>query len=251
MKDPVASVKYCMKEDDFVSFGFDPKEYVAAATAKRARSHKWETAVELVQKRGSLAKFEDQAFIARNLRSLLAYANWWQTLTPVHRVKSAEGADWLCRVVVIWGLPGVGKSYWAEHGGGLPGTVWVLPVQRSGGTWFDGYDGSPTLVLEDFDSAKMGMLTLFRVLDSYKFVGPVKSVTGGMTADWIQVIITNNHHPHDWYKDASHARTQALDRRIKTCYISGTAWRTLTFNQLYSHTSWPDGPAVADNMVEF
>ncbi len=250
MKDPVASVRYLMKEKDFVSFGFDPVEYVAAAAAKRARSHKWETVVEVLQKGGSLAKFEDQAFVARNLRSLLAYATWWKTLNPTYRVKSAAGVDWRCRTVVVWGLPGVGKSYWAEHGGGLPGAVWVLPTQRTGGVWWDGYDGSPTLVLEDFDSALMGMLTLFRALDSYKFVGPVKCTTGGMTADWINVIITNNHHPHDWYKEASHARTQALDRRIKICYVEGTAWRTKTFDELYSDVSWPESPAAADNLVE-
>ncbi len=250
MKDPVASVRYCMKEDDFVSFGFDPVEYVAAAAAKRARSHKWETAVELVQKGGSLAKLEDQAFVARNLRSLLAYATWWKALTPVHRVSSTDGTAWQCRTVVVWGLPGIGKSEWSNRGGGLSGGVWVLPTQRPGGVWWDGYDGSRTLVLEDFDSSLMGMLTLFRVLDSYKFVGPVKAVTGGMTADWVNVIITNNHHPHDWYKDASHARTQALDRRIKVCYVSGR-WTHNTFDQMFSDASWLSSPTAADNLVEF
>ncbi len=250
MKDPVGSVRYCMKEDDFVSFGFDPKEYVAAAAAKRARSHKWEVAVEVMQKRGDLTKFEDQAFVARNLRNLLAYGTWYQALKPVHRVAGTGGVAWKCRVVVVWGLSHIGKSEWANRGGGLPGGVWVLPTQRSGGVWWDGYDGSPTLVLEDFDSSLMNMLTLFRVLDSYKFVGPVKSVTGGMTADWIQVIITNNHHPHDWYTDASLARQQALLRRVKVCHVSGQ-WSTKTFDELYVDQSWPDCPAVAANLVEF
>ncbi len=248
MKDPVASVKYLMKEKDFVSFGFDPVEYVAAAMAKRARTHKWDTVVDLVQSGGSLTKFEDQAFIARNLRSLLAYASWWKTHNPVHRVAGADGSRWRVRVVVLWGPTGLGKTRWATDGAGIRGDVFVLPAQRPGGVWWDGYLGERVLLLDDFDPAKMSILTLFRVLDSYKFVGMIKGAS--VTADWLEVIITNNCHPHDWYPQANYARQSALSRRIKICYVGDTSFRTRTFEDLFGDAAWPEDDASSANLVE-
>lgn len=239
MKDPVKSVQYLMKGDDYVSFGFDPKEYVAAAKQKRPRTNAglagWNAALTAVQKGGSFADLEDQAFVARNLRKLMAYADWWSTQHPKHRV----GTDWAVRTVVLWGDTGVGKSYWARRGGhGLDGGVFVLPYQRDGGVWWDGYRGERVLLLDDFDPKKMPLLQLLRVLDSYEYTGMVKGSV--VRADWLEVIITNNAHPSTWYPKASYERMRALKRRLKICWVGSTDFRTFKFDELYEDTTWPE-----------
>ncbi len=246
MRDPVAVVKYLMKENDYVSHGFDPKEYVKASGRKRAYS--WNDTADHIQSGGALADIPDKGFAARNLRKLVEYQRWWRTLHAVHRTGS-----WSVRTLVLWGRTGSGKSYWARHGHGLDGGVYVLPYQRAGGVWWDGYGGERILLLDDFDPSKMPLLQLLRVLDSYKMTGMVKGAT--VTADWTDVIITNNEPPSRWYPQASLERMAALMRRMKVCYIApppDETFRTIPFDTLYADTAWPvdNYTNVSSNLVE-
>ena len=236
MKDPVKSVEYCMKDGNYVAHGFDPKEYLESSKKKRSGSVNWYEAAEWVQAGKSLVEFPNQAFIARNLRQLQLYRAWLATQRPVHRV-STNGTPYVVRTVVLFGPTGVGKSRWANTGlhkirdapGGVgSATTYVLPVQRSGGVWWDGYMGEQVLVLDEFDPSKVALLNLLRILDQYKYTGMVKG--GTMTADWTEVIITCQHNPRDWYKEASHARLQALLRRIKICYVRDRSFAVEDFD---------------------
>ncbi len=259
MKDPVASVKYLMKGSDYCSHGFDPAEYVASAARHRPRSTaavgSWEQATKVLQSGGAIADLPNQAFVMRNLRKLAAYASWWASQHPHYRVDRTDSGGsvikWGVRTVVLWGRTGVGKSYWARRGlHGLLGDVYVLPYQREGGVWWDGYRGERILLLDDFDPGKMPILQLLRVLDSYKFTGMVKGDT--VTADWTEVIITNNIPPSRWYPKASFERHQALERRLKVCWLghAGTNWSVRgatapTFEQLYAHATWPSDEPIS------
>lgn len=241
MKSPVDAVRYLMKENDYVAFGFDPKEYVQAGDKHAPRStehtNKWKRAVTTIQEGGPLANFEDQAFIARNLRKLVEYNRWWSAQHLVHRT----GDDWKVRSIVLWGVTGVGKSYWARRGKhGLGGSIYVLPYQRDGGVWWDGYGGERVLVLDDFDPKKMPLLQLLRVLDSYAFTGMVKG--SSVKADWTEVIITNNHSPETWYPKASYERQRALLRRLKVCWVGDDSFREKSFDELLADDKWPEHP---------
>lgn len=255
MRDPVASVKYLLKEDTSPAvFGFDPNEYVAASANKRvARTGgTWDSVVQHLREGRTLADFENQAFIARNLRHLLRYDDWRRSCVPTNRV-----GDWRIKCMVIWGPTGMYKSTWGRgiargpsNGHGIAGDTFPLPYQRSGGTWWDGYRGQRTLLLDDFDPSKMPLLQLLRVLDSFTFVGEVKGSV--VTADWTEVIITNNIHPDRWYPTEGPERMAALLRRLKVVYVApdDSDWCKSTFDEIWSDAQKADRPANSSNLVE-
>jgi hypothetical protein len=234
LKKPVDSVRYLLKDPvKLAEYGMDAKEYVANARAHHSNSKdsrtsgKWAGAVAHIAKDASLLDFEDQGFIARNLRSLLAYKSYVRTHRPRHRV-----GDWDIKCAVIVGPTGVGKSHWARYGHGLDGGTWVLPVQRGGGVWWDTYDGENVLVLDDFDPKTMSILQLLRVLDKYTFVGMVKGST--VTADWTRVIITNNLPVSQWYPDADLRRVAALKRRLVEINVTRRGYFEANFDEMIS-----------------
>jgi hypothetical protein len=93
---------------------------------------------------------------------------------------------------VIWGPSGVGKSKYVRH---------MHPDERiynwGGDRWFDGYDGQPVALFDDFDGTGLEFRMLLRVLDRYKLRVPVK---GGFV-DWNprRIYITSNNDPMFWY----------------------------------------------------
>ncbi len=75
-------------------------------------------------------------------------------------------------------------------------------------TWFDGYHGQSTLIIDDY----YGWLkyhTLLRILDGHPYECEIKG--GFVAAAWTQVIITSNKHPELWY---TFGLTPALERRF-------------------------------------
>lgn len=258
MKDPVACVQYLMKGDDFHSHGFEPREYVDAARKKRkqpaslhsAGTGLWSEAAEFIQGGGALADIENQGFVARNLRQLQAYDIFRRAATPVHRV-----GDWAkdFNVMVVWGDSGVGKSYWARESTGLPGGVFVLPVQSGGTVWWDGYAGERTILLDDFDPSSISMMNMLRLLDPYPYTGQVKGLKGGVTLDHLTVIITNNMDPVGWYSKCDISRQAAFARRLSHVKYVPTAmrmqFRQMSFDDLCAEIEWPIGPTDALNLI--
>lgn len=216
MKNPIGSVKYLMKDGNYECYGIDPVKYVAAnkSVIKQAADGKWDQLYAHVAAGLDLFEFPHLGFLARNLKQIQHFRSQYMARKPVHRV-----GDWRevgIKALVLWGKTGAGKSHWARRSQVAAfGEPFVLPFQRDGGVWWDGYSGEKLLVLDDFDPSKMPLLQLLRVLDPYKFVGMVKG--SHVVADWLVVIITNNIHPDRWYPNAYPARQRALMRRLRIC----------------------------------
>lgn len=100
--------------------------------------------------------------------------------------------------------PRQGYIDWEQAGG----TQEYYILDQAERVWFDGYEGEPRLVIDDFYGwIKYGML--LRILDGHQFRGEVKG--GHIYGHWTTVIITSNKRPDEWYKDGL---TPALARRI-------------------------------------
>lgn len=112
------------------------------------------------------------------------------------------------RVEVVYGPAGSGKTRSALAD---LETSFLLDGSNSDTLWFDGYNGEPTLVLDDFYGwVRHG--TLLRILDIYPYRCPIK---GGHTyAAWTRVVITSNQHPSTWYEKFPWDQDKPLQRRI-------------------------------------
>ncbi len=87
-------------------------------------------------------------------------------------------------------------------------------------SWFDGYYGQRTLLLDDFAgrASKMSLSYLLQLLDRYPFDVQIKGGHAAMTAQ--HIVITTNLHPVTWYDYANREEQyRALQRRITSIYV--------------------------------
>lgn len=97
-------------------------------------------------------------------------------------------------VILYFGEPGAGKTWNAFAN--FPGIFRKSPDS----TWFDGYTGQTSALLDDFAGAasKMSLVFLLQILDKY----PLLLQTKGSHVSWNvdTIVITSNIHPRMWYK---------------------------------------------------
>lgn len=141
------------------------------------------------------------------------------------------------RVIVLYGPTGSGKTYAAVNviSGGNYYKV-ETPAKSGDKLWFNGYEGQPYLIIDDF-SGGVDFRHLLTLLDKYKLKVEIK---GGHTwACWTNVIITSNQHPSHWYSPT--IDSSPLQRRISEI-------RRCTAHGLYTLVDW-DGEAQGDDQA--
>lgn len=123
-------------------------------------------------------------------------------------------------VFLYYGPPGCGKSRLARGDGN---SLWVDPVGGNG--WFDGYDGQPKALFEDFDGAAshVTLKDWLKVTDRYSFRVPVK---GGFV--WFcptSIHVTTNIHPKNWWNwTGREQQYPAVQRRFTRIYHWREDW---------------------------
>lgn len=113
-------------------------------------------------------------------------------------------------VTLLVGKPGIGKTRFAYDKFAHGEEFYRLPVSKD--MWFDGYDGEPIVLIDDF-TGQMPLHLLLQILDRYPVQVPVK---GGFVW-WCpeKIIITSNMHPSKWYDYAKReVHYRSLCRRI-------------------------------------
>lgn len=114
-------------------------------------------------------------------------------------------------VHVRWGEPGTGKSKFVydEHGAR---NIYELNLGDGclKSVWWDGYQGQPIILINDFDG-ELGWKYLLRLLDRYPFRMQIKG--GHCWRLATHIYITANKPPTDWYPAE---KCTALMRRLKS-----------------------------------
>lgn len=108
-------------------------------------------------------------------------------------------------VVVMYGLPGYGKSKLAYE---LEPHAYYKPSQNK---WFDGYRGEKCIIFDDFNSGWFSWDLLMRLIDRYSLIIDIKTSMTHMCAT--KFIFTTNVHPIKWYPNKLR-NWPALKRRI-------------------------------------
>lgn len=113
--------------------------------------------------------------------------------------------NWPMAVYIFWGAPGSGKTRLAAEVGG--DAFWKDPVS----TWWDGYTGQDTIIIDDFNPAvtKMSTAFLLRAFDRYSMSVEVKGGTVTFAAK--KVILTSMTNPAYWFAGDD---STAFHRRI-------------------------------------
>jgi len=118
-----------------------------------------------------------------------------------YKVLKTPDRDFQTLVTVVVGPPGTGKSRYANERD--KGAFW-----KQHGTWWCGYEGHSTVVLDDF----YGWLpwnTLLQISDRYPLRVQTKSGQAKFVAT--ELIFTSNKHPATWYKNCP---IKAFIRRV-------------------------------------
>lgn len=113
-------------------------------------------------------------------------------------------------VVCYWGPTGTGKTrrvHW-ETGDQC---VTIDTPHRGGTPWFDGYEGQPDVLFDDY-GGEYGIHYLKRLLDRYNMKVQVKGGFSWWTPK--RIFLTSNTEPQHWYPEAARIDNDAILRRI-------------------------------------
>jgi len=110
------------------------------------------------------------------------------------KLKHGGARNWITRITVYWGAPGIGKSQRARFEAG-EGAYW-LPQPDGGTVWWDGYDGQEVVVIDEF-YGWIKRITMQRLCDSTPITVQNK---GGSTPFLAKhIIVTSNVPPSQWW----------------------------------------------------
>lgn len=183
---------YCKKDNSFEEWGSLSKE-------TQGRRHDLEALQTDLRANHSMKRVMDEHF-----NEFLKY----ERAIKAARLLYSEARDWDMTVVVYWGRTGAGKTRAVYDNLPSMEDIYVHP----GGPWFDGYDGQPIALFDDFCGSEFKISYLLKLLDRYPMKVPIK---GGFV-NWAprEIYITSNMNPHDWYSNANSEHVAAMFRRI-------------------------------------
>lgn len=98
----------------------------------------------------------------------------------------------MTELFIYWGCTGSGKSHTAYEEAKQFGAVYFKPS----GQWWDGYEGQPSVIFEDF-RGETGLAPLLRIVDKYPLRVPVKGGFKEFVSS--RLYITSNVDIDDWF----------------------------------------------------
>lgn len=195
------NVEYCSKENSRVEGPFEWGE-----RTMRGKRKDIDTVREMVRAGKRLREIADEVSSYQALR----FAQNYITLQPV-RQREAPLVYWL------HGSTGSGKTRWCwDRVHSMKVDCWCSHDTLQ---WFDGYQGQPVVIIDDFRGSSAKFSFLLKLLDRYPLKVPVK----GSYVDWVPevIMVTSPYKPEDVYRNKSDEDISQLTRRISTVMLFG------------------------------
>lgn len=187
---PAQAAAYCKKEGSFEEFGTLP--------AGQGHRSDLQSIYKQVKEGVGLREIADQF-----PSSVIRYHTGIKRIQQLFRPQRPSPPQ----IWVLWGKTGSGKTrrVWEFADGDK---LWIHPGER----WFDGYDGQPAVLFDDFDGSWFKLGYLLRLTDRYPMTVPVK----GGHSWWAPktIYFTSNLKPDDWYPKGNDEHRRALRRRL-------------------------------------
>lgn len=180
---------YCTKEGNFIFEEGSPMQQGARSDLDEVKS--------LLDDGKSLESVADQHF-----STWVRYHRSFQ----IYKSMKSSPRNWKTLTHVYWGKTGTGKTRFVMDQV-MDDPFWIPGDYK----WFDGYDGQPIVILDDY-RGEYPLQLLLKLLDRYPMSVPVK----GAFTNWCprKVYITSNIHPREWYPQADSFSVAAMFRRI-------------------------------------
>lgn len=183
---------YCRKDGDFDEYG----EITVSQQGKR---------VDLENLKEDLKSGKRMRDICdEHFGSFLKYQKGINAAKLVY----SEKRNWKMSVIVYHGRTGSGKTRAVFDNLPDQESIYVHP----GGAWFDGYEGQPIVLFDDYAGSEFKLQYLLKLLDRYPMQVPVKG--GFVSFSPKEIYITSNLNPSDWYRNAHVEHVNAMFRRF-------------------------------------
>lgn len=144
------------------------------------------------------------------------YVRFSRGFDALHQRLQRRSRDDPPDVMLLIGNPGCGKTHYFYEREGFEQSYKHQP----GSDWFDGYDGHPALLLDDFSGASSGFRLdqTLQFFDRYPLRLPVKGSFTHLVAK--RIYITTNIHPYQWFKwRGRQLQYAALVRRFTHVFV--------------------------------
>lgn len=138
---------------------------------------------------------------------------------------------------VMYGPPGVGKSYLANH---WNNSTDIYTKDRT--KWWDGYTDQKIVTVDDMDGSIFDWKTFLALMDEY----PLRVETKGSTTPFVaeSLIFTSNVRPDHWYHFNERMQFKAFTRRV-------TKWYNWTeYGKYEIYDNWDDFSKVVLLSIE-
>lgn len=184
------NIEYCSKDKEFKEFGKPAKTTQGTRTDLIGLRDHFKTG-------GTKREAIESNQLIHPLAKYPRLVNDLEIMYQPERTKKTE-------LYIYWGPTHTGKSHTAFEEAKKLGPVYFKPTDSQ---WWDGYEGQPCVILEDF-RGEISLAMMLRLADKYPMRVQVKG--GYKQFNSQRIYITSNINYHEWFNSAQKGYEQSL-----------------------------------------